>query len=96
MDVITFPENLKTTSGLAISLHGFILLHDATSYDKFLFQITRPGFILGDELLGEPGLINEVESLIIDTLILLGADRDTAEADGKALLEFELNLQLVS
>ena len=34
MDGITFPENLKTTSGLSILLHGDISLTDATSYDK--------------------------------------------------------------
>ena len=34
MDVITFPENLLTTIGLSILLHGVILLPDATSYDK--------------------------------------------------------------
>ena len=34
MDVITFPVNLKTTSGLSILLHGVISLPDATAYDK--------------------------------------------------------------
>ena len=34
MDVITFPENLQTTSGLSILLHGVISLPDATSYNK--------------------------------------------------------------
>ena len=34
MDVITFPINLSTTSGLSILLHGVISLPDATSYDK--------------------------------------------------------------
>ena len=34
MDVITFPENRSTTSGLQILLHGVISLPDATSYDK--------------------------------------------------------------
>ena len=34
MDVITFPENLKTTSDLSILLHGVISLPGATSYDK--------------------------------------------------------------
>ena len=34
MDVITFPQNRKTTSGLQILLHGVISLPDATSYDK--------------------------------------------------------------
>ena len=34
MDVVTFPVNLKNTSGLSILLHGVISLSDATSYDK--------------------------------------------------------------
>ena len=34
MDVITFPVNLLTTSGLSILLHGVISLPDVTSYDK--------------------------------------------------------------
>ena len=34
MDVIMFPENLLTTSGLSILLHGFISLPDAKSYDN--------------------------------------------------------------
>ena len=34
MDVMTFPENLQTTSGLSILLHGFISLPDATLCDK--------------------------------------------------------------
>ena len=33
MDVITFPVNLLTTSGLSILLHGVISLPDATLYD---------------------------------------------------------------
>ena len=37
MDIITFPENLQTTSGLSILLHGIISLQDATSYDKSTF-----------------------------------------------------------
>ena len=32
MDVITFPENLSTTCGLSILLHGVISLPGATSY----------------------------------------------------------------
>ena len=36
MDVITFPENLLTTSGLSILLHGVISLSGATSYDKIV------------------------------------------------------------
>ena len=34
MDLITFPENLLTTSGLSILLHGDISVQDATSYNK--------------------------------------------------------------
>ena len=34
MYIITFPENLKTTSVLFILLHGVISLPDATSCDK--------------------------------------------------------------
>ena len=34
MDVITFPVNRQTTSGLQILLHGVISLPDAMSYDK--------------------------------------------------------------
>ena len=37
MDVITFLENLKTTSGLLILLHGVIPLSGATSYDKTIY-----------------------------------------------------------
>ena len=33
MDVIAFPENLKTTSGLSILLHDVISLQGATSCD---------------------------------------------------------------
>ena len=36
MDVITFPINLYTTSGLSILLHGVILLPGAASYNKIL------------------------------------------------------------
>ena len=34
MEVITFPVNLYTTSGLSILLHGVISLPDVTSNDK--------------------------------------------------------------
>ena len=34
MDVITFPVNLLTTSGLSILLHGVVSLPDATLYDN--------------------------------------------------------------
>ena len=37
MDVITFPENLETTSGLSILLQSVISLRDATSYDNACF-----------------------------------------------------------
>ena len=30
-----FPENLSTTCGLSILLHGVVSLTDATSYDKY-------------------------------------------------------------
>ena len=41
MDVKTFPENRKMTSGLQILLHGGISLSDATSYDKLgIFHCT--------------------------------------------------------
>ena len=36
MDVITFPKNLKTTSGLSILLHGVISIPDATSYHMII------------------------------------------------------------
>ena len=39
MDLITFPENRLTTSGLQILLHGVISLRDATSYDKKSYVI---------------------------------------------------------
>ena len=39
MDVITFPVNLYTTSGLSILLHGVISLPDATSYDNKVYYI---------------------------------------------------------
>ena len=39
MVVITFPENLKTSSGLSLLLHVVILLPDATSYDNWIFTI---------------------------------------------------------
>ena len=38
--IITFPVNLKTTSGLSILLHGVISLPDATSYDNIIFLNT--------------------------------------------------------
>ena len=34
MDIIKFPENLLTTCGLSILLHGVIELPGATSYDN--------------------------------------------------------------
>ena len=37
MDVITVPENLQTTSGLSILLHGVISLPDVILYDKTVF-----------------------------------------------------------
>ena len=41
MDVITFPVNLQTTSGLLILFHGVISLTDVTSYDKIIFLHTK-------------------------------------------------------
>ena len=41
MDVITFPVNRLTTSGLQILLHGDISLPDATSYDKCIVRGDR-------------------------------------------------------
>ena len=38
MDVIMFPVNLQTTSGLSILLHGVISLPDAMSYDKIAYS----------------------------------------------------------
>ena len=38
MDVIMFPENLYTTSGLSILLHGVISLPDGMSYDNGTFH----------------------------------------------------------
>ena len=35
-----FRENLQTTSGLSILLHGIISLPDATSYDKVVYSTT--------------------------------------------------------
>ena len=35
MDVIPFPENLSTTSGLSILMHEVISLQDAMSWDKW-------------------------------------------------------------
>ena len=40
MDVITFPVNLYTTSGLQILLHGVISLPDATAYDNWFYHMT--------------------------------------------------------
>ena len=37
MDVITFPKNLYTTSGLSILLHGVISLPEQTQYDNAVF-----------------------------------------------------------
>ena len=36
MDLITFPENLSTTSGLSILIHGVISLPDMMSCDNNL------------------------------------------------------------
>ena len=49
MNVITFPENLLTTSGLSISRHGVILLQDATSYD----QVKQPALAFSDKMISK-------------------------------------------
>ena len=41
MDVITFPENLQTTNGLSILLHGVISLPDAMSYDNVHYVLVH-------------------------------------------------------
>ena len=44
MDVITFPVNHKTTTGLLILMHGvihFVSLSDATSCDKLSLSSTH-------------------------------------------------------
>ena len=46
MDVVTFPENLQTTSGLSILYHDVISFLDATSYDKYRL-LYSPGVPLG-------------------------------------------------
>ena len=38
MDVTMIAENLQTTSGLSILLHGFISLPDAMPYDKLYYR----------------------------------------------------------
>ena len=58
MNIITFPENPLTTSGLSILLHGVISLPDAMSYDNAFFflsrlfssQQTRPNSVDPDEM----------------------------------------------
>ena len=49
MDVITFPVNLLTTSGLSILLHGVISLTDATSYHKYTSCIDK-GFFMHNHI----------------------------------------------
>ena len=39
MDIKAFHENLYTSSGLSISLHGVVSLTDAKSYDKLIYQM---------------------------------------------------------
>ena len=39
MAIMTFPVNLKTTSGLSILLHGIISLPDRTSYIPFKYNM---------------------------------------------------------
>ena len=47
LDVITFPVNLLTSSGLSILLHDVISLPDATSYDKFYFFSSFRKIVVG-------------------------------------------------
>ena len=46
MDVIAFPENLYTTSGVSILLHGVISLPDTTPYDKIRERLLNPTRLL--------------------------------------------------
>ena len=46
MNILTFPVNLKTTSGLLILLHGVISLPDATTYDNSFFVYFFQGYCL--------------------------------------------------
>ena len=39
MDVVTFPDNLLTTSGLSILFHDIISLPDASSYYKETYNM---------------------------------------------------------
>ena len=41
MAVLTFPVNLKTTSGLSILLYGVISLPDTTSCDKTFYLLSE-------------------------------------------------------
>ena len=45
MNVIEFPKNLQTTTGLSILLHGVITLPDATSYVNCI-SVTQNCFYL--------------------------------------------------
>ena len=65
MDVITFPENLKTTCGLPILLHCVISLTDATSYDNcYLFHSFITSCYGGEEqgTIGSGGKCKSVRS----------------------------------
>ena len=49
MDVITFPENLLTTSGLSILLHGVISLPDTMSFYSFKVLPGPEGVLKNEE-----------------------------------------------
>ena len=61
----------------------------------FYIQLVRPNFLAPLETL-DANKIEEFKKLIVDTLVLLGADEATAAADGNAVASFELALQAVS
>ena len=58
MDAITFPENLQSTSGLSILLHGVISLPDAALYDKKIFTQLA-------EHLSEPVQVSPLLAMVI-------------------------------
>ena len=61
----------------------------------FNFQVLAGDFLVGDNEKVTPVLEDAYESLVIDTLILLGADPAVADADGKAISDFEKKLRNV-
>ena len=52
MDVITFPENLLTTSGLSILLHGVISLPDVVLCSCVLYLNDSNEGFNGEEIVG--------------------------------------------